>query len=157
MKHRAHDHDSEKERWPTISIVDQRKRQTQLDRPFGSASWRPLGCEDSDNGRLAPAIIAVRDRERDLAESEGRDWLGIGSRQYAYRLKSAGFMFADATKLDKKHFARVGRIVDRLRRDRVIATSIGAMSLTVAASMTSRSHFKTTSSDSRRCLSGLLA
>src|SRR5262249_8796956 len=55
------------------------------------------------------------------------DWLGIGPRQYAYRLKARGFIFADRKRwkegkpeLTKDHFRSVERIVTRMRRDKRI-------------------------------------
>jgi hypothetical protein len=123
MKHRDHAHD----RWPIISLDDDRSDQTKRDTPFGSADWNPRGGEDSDNARIARMVIEIRDHERDMAERDGREWLGIGPRQYAYRLKAAGFVFADPSRwkegkpeLTKDHFRSVGRIVTRMRRDKRI-------------------------------------
>jgi len=61
-------------------------------------------------------VIVIRDAERDMAERDGREWLGLGPRQYAYRLKSRGFMFADTSQLDKSHFDRVEDKIVRMRR-----------------------------------------
>jgi hypothetical protein len=123
MNHREHAHD----RWPIISLRDERSPSVQRDTPFGSADWNPRGGEDSDNARIARMVIEIRDQERDMAERDGRDWLGIGPRQYAYRLKARGFIFADPRRwkegkpeLTKDHFRSVERIVTRMRRDKRI-------------------------------------
>jgi hypothetical protein len=110
MKHRRQAVDA---RWAVISNSDLRRRQTQLDRPFGSAAWRP---KDDDNERIAKRLVKIRDHERDMALAQKRDWLGLGVRQYCYRLKARGFIFADATQLGKEHFVRVERILSRMRR-----------------------------------------
>jgi hypothetical protein len=120
MKHRDLAHD----RWPIISLRDERSIQTQRDTPFGSAPWNP---NSEDNKRIARMIIEIRDQERDMARRDGRDWLGIGPRQYAYRLKARGFIFADPSRwkdgkpeLTKEHFRSVERIVGRMRRAKKI-------------------------------------
>jgi hypothetical protein len=110
---RRHPVDSD-ECWPEISLLDLRKAETRRTRPFGEAKWRPIG---PDNLRIAEMVLKVRDAERAMAQRDGREWRGIGSRQYAYRLKTRGFMFADGRVLDKDDFPRVERIVGRLRRD----------------------------------------
>ena len=102
------------ERWPVVSLRDNRSTAARLNRPFGAAAWHPT---DHDNWRIYEKLIEIRDRERELAETQGRDWLGLGSRQYCYRLKTAGFLFADRRELDKKDFERVERILVRARRD----------------------------------------
>jgi hypothetical protein len=108
-RERAHD----SERWPVISNLDLRSKQQRHAIPFGAAGWWP---RDDDNERIANKLVEIRDAECAMARSEGRAWLGLGSRQYAYRLKARGFIFADQRKLDKDDFNRVGRILVRMRR-----------------------------------------
>jgi hypothetical protein len=81
----AHD---DSERWPVVSLDDNRSTAARLNRPFGAAPWHP---RDPDNWRIFKGLIEVRNRERAMAEAEGREWRGLNSRQYAYRLKVAGF------------------------------------------------------------------
>jgi hypothetical protein len=95
-------------------LSNQRKRQTQRDTPFGSAPWNP---HDKDNERIKEELIEIRDQERDMAHRDGRVWLGLGPRQYCYRLKTRGFIFADGRKLDKEHFRRVEYVLKRMRRE----------------------------------------
>ena len=109
-----HQHPGDSERWPVISNHDQRSKQMQSNRPFGAAPWNP---RDPDNLRICERLIEIRNTERAMAEEQGREWRGLGSRQYAYRLKAGGFLFADKTTLTKDHFERVERILVRARRD----------------------------------------
>ena len=111
--HREPAHDG---RWPIIALVDERPLQLQRDTPFGQAKWTPRGGEESDNARIAAAIIETRDRERDMARRDGRQWRGLNSRQYGYRLKTRKFKFLSGEKLDKQHFRTIERIVARMRR-----------------------------------------
>jgi len=112
-KRPRHQHPGDSERWPVISNHDQRSDRARQNRPFGAAPWNP---RDPDNWRIYEKSVEVRNRERSMAEEQGREWRGLGSRQYAYRLKAAGFLFADETKLGKEHFERVERILVRARR-----------------------------------------
>jgi hypothetical protein len=114
MTRRRQPVDSSPERWPLVSLRDNRSLKTRRSRPFGAAAWRP---RDADNWRIYEKLIEIRDRERQMALDEGRIWLGLGSRQYAYRLKTAEFMFVDRRKLTKKDFERVERVLVRARRD----------------------------------------
>jgi hypothetical protein len=113
-KPRNRHHGGESGRWPEISLLDTRQRSVRLNRPFGSAPYNPT---DWDKHRIIKSCIKIRDAERLMAERDGRDWLGLGPRQYAYRLKAAGFLFADQTELGKDDFASVQKILVRMRRD----------------------------------------
>jgi hypothetical protein len=108
-----HRRDGDSERWPEVSLVDLRSRQARLNRPFGAAPWKP---RDDDNRRIADRLVKIRDKEREMAKKQWREWRGLNSRQYAYRLKTSGFLFADQRKLDKEDFERVERILVRMRR-----------------------------------------
>src|SRR5215831_10095117 len=88
-------------RWPIIPNRDQRDSRARSNRPFGSAPYNPT---NPDNRRICQRLMEIRDAERDMAERDGREWLGLGPRQYAYRLKAAGFLFAEQTTLGKEHF-----------------------------------------------------
>jgi hypothetical protein len=109
-----HQRPGEFDRWPVISNHDLRSDRARANRPFGAAAWNP---HDPDNRRICEALIEIRNSERAMAEEQNREWFGLNSRQYAYRLKTRGFLFADRTKLDKKDFERVERILVRARRD----------------------------------------
>jgi hypothetical protein len=107
--------------WPSVSIIDKRSPETRRRRPFGSKEWNPT---DEDNMRIRDDSIAIRNKERGMAERDGRDWRGLGPRQYAYRLKAAGFVFEDPRnwkegkpELTKAHFARVEEKLGLMRRD----------------------------------------
>jgi hypothetical protein len=109
----SHRRDGDSERWPLVSLRDNRSTAARRNRPFGAAPWHP---RDPDNWRIFKKLIEVRNRERAMAEAEGREWRGLNSRQYAYRLKVARFLFTDQRRLDKKDFERVERILARARR-----------------------------------------
>jgi hypothetical protein len=110
------------ERWPLVSLLDLRSRDAKRVRPFGSIEWTPRGGEDSDNWRMAQRFIEIRDAERAMARRDGRQWLGLGPRQYAYRLKAAAekFYFADGTEFGKQHFGQAGENLTRMRRGGLI-------------------------------------
>jgi hypothetical protein len=109
-----HHHPGDSLRWPVISNDDLRSKKARQNRPFGAAPWK---ARDPDNSRICERLIKIRDRERAMSKKQWRKWRGLGPRAYAYRLKAAGFIFADATTLTKEHFERVERILGRMRRD----------------------------------------
>lgn len=111
-------HPDDSERWPLVSLLDERSPDAKRVRPFGSIEWTPRGGEDSDNWRMAQRFIEIRNTERDMARRDGRAWRGLGPRQYAYRLKAASekFYFADGTEFGKQHFGQAGENLTRMRR-----------------------------------------
>jgi hypothetical protein len=123
MKSEQHPVHFDDKRWPSVSLLDLRSRDARRIRPFGSIEWAPQGGEDSDNWRMAQRFIEIRDAERAMARSDKRAWLGLGPRQYAYRLKARGFVFNAATKnfpagaeFGKDHFERAGNNLGLMRR-----------------------------------------
>jgi hypothetical protein len=98
--------------WLELSLEDTRNPRARGNRPFGMAPWNP----QRETRRLLEAVLAVRDNEKAMAAADGRDWLGLGPRQYAYRVKATGFTYANGTIFDKDHFARVETVLARARR-----------------------------------------
>ena len=104
-------------RWPLVSLRDNRSEAARANRPFGMAKWNP---RDDDNRRIAEKLIEIRDAGVIEVQAENREWFGIGSRGYAYKLKARGFEFADHRVLTKADFERVERILVRMRRAGII-------------------------------------
>ena len=66
-------------RWPVISNDDQRSPAARANRPFGAARWNP---RDADNLRICGKASEIRNDERTMAEEQGREWRGLGSRRW---------------------------------------------------------------------------